>query len=69
MLVAADGEEAVALFEANEQTIALALLDVIMPRLGGMAVRERLRARRPDLPVVLCTGYPGATAPRAPDAV
>jgi two-component system response regulator FixJ len=33
------------------------LLDVRMPGTGGMAVLARLRAERPDLPVIMITGH------------
>ncbi|MFN2369969.1 MAG: transporter substrate-binding domain-containing protein [Candidatus Krumholzibacteriia bacterium] len=37
--------------------VDLLLLDVVMPRLGGHEVHKRIRERRPDLPVVFCSGY------------
>jgi CheY-like chemotaxis protein len=38
---------------------AVAVLDVRMPRLGGIAALAALRRRIPDLPAVLMTGYAG----------
>ena len=35
-----------------------------MPRLGGGAVRDRLRATRHDLPILLATGYGSDQLPR-----
>lgn len=57
VLTAADGEEAVRLFEANRDSVRLALLDDVMPRMGGRAVAETIRKSKPALPVILCTGY------------
>jgi len=57
VLSAADGEEALQIFLANRETIDLALLDVMMPKLGGPALYERIIALRPGLPVVFSTGY------------
>ncbi len=36
----------------------LLLTDLKMPRLGGKELIARLRAERPDLPVVVMTGFP-----------
>jgi CheY-like chemotaxis protein len=57
VLAAADGEEALRLFEGNADSVRLALLDDVMPKMGGRAVLEKIRALKPGLPAVLCTGY------------
>ena len=57
VIVATDGEEAVQLFDAHRSTIAAALLDVVMPRMGGPTVVARIREMRPQLPIVLSSGY------------
>jgi CheY-like chemotaxis protein len=67
VLLAADGEEAVRLFEARRAAIDLALLDVVMPKRGGRWVAGRLRASRPDVPLIFCTGYDPDTAEVAVD--
>jgi signal transduction histidine kinase len=54
---AADGAEAVRLFEASADAVDLAIIDVIMPRLSGTVVAERLRKISPQLPVLFSTGY------------
>jgi two-component system cell cycle sensor histidine kinase/response regulator CckA len=41
----------------DRQIIDAVLVDLSMPRMGGADVVAALRQRRPDLPVVLCTGY------------
>lgn len=56
-LLARDGVEAVTLFEAHASTIDLALLDVVMPKMNGREVCERLRQINPRLPIIFCTGY------------
>jgi DNA-binding NarL/FixJ family response regulator len=48
---AADG--AVALELATEQEIDLAILDVLMPRLGGIQAARRLAKRRPGLRILM----------------
>ncbi len=54
---AADGEEAVRLFETCGGAVDLAIIDVIMPRISGRALADRLRETRPRLPVLFSTGY------------
>jgi two-component system response regulator HydG len=38
-------------------TCRLALCDLMLPDLAGMEVLKALRARRPDLPIVMITGF------------
>jgi PAS domain S-box-containing protein len=57
VLTAADGAEALSLFEENADAIGLAILDVVMPKLGGHAVFERIRPRHPDVRVLFASGY------------
>ncbi len=56
-LEAADGMQAVELFRERGDEIDLVLLDLSMPRMGGQACYEQLRALRPDVRVVLSSGY------------
>lgn len=57
VIAANDGQEAIDL--ANKGAgFDLLLTDLKMPRLDGKALIAELRARRPDLPVVVMTGYP-----------
>jgi CheY-like chemotaxis protein len=53
---AGDGEEALALLKAHPD-IALLVSDVKMPRMDGYALIEAGLAFRPDLKVLLMTGY------------
>jgi two-component system cell cycle sensor histidine kinase/response regulator CckA len=61
VIEAASGEEALALF-AEHAEIDLAILDVVMPGIGGIAAYQSLRAARPTLPIVLSSGYSGELA-------
>lgn len=56
VLAAGNGEEALTLFDSNADRIALALLDVVMPRRNGIDVARRIANVRPDLPVIFMTG-------------
>jgi PAS domain S-box-containing protein len=61
VLAAEDGEEAVATFARDGARIAVVVLDVIMPKLGGLEAYTRMSEGRPDLKVVFMSGYaPGA---------
>jgi PAS domain S-box-containing protein len=55
VLSAADGEEATKL--CLEGAPALAILDLVMPRMGGMAAAIELRNQLPNLPVLFTSGY------------
>ena len=57
VLAANDGQEALDL-AANGAAFDLLLTDLKMPRLDGKELIAKLRARRPDLPVVVMTGFP-----------
>lgn len=56
-LEASDGLEAVDAFRAHKDEIALVIMDVVMPRLGGVKAVERMRKIRPELKVIYATGY------------
>lgn len=52
---AEDGEEALARL-SSRNGIDLVLLDIILPRKGGMEVLRGIRALYPDLPVIVLSG-------------
>jgi two-component system cell cycle sensor histidine kinase/response regulator CckA len=54
---ARDGEEALTVFEAYAADIDLAILDVVMPKLGGRKLEKRLRQLKSDLAVLFTSGY------------
>ena len=56
-LHAADGFRALELFEQHIDSLELVMLDVVLPSLSGLEVAEIIRERRPDLPVLFCSGY------------
>ncbi len=55
--VFSDPLQAAAAFEAEPDAFALLITDQTMPGLTGLELVERLRATRPDLPVILSSGY------------
>jgi CheY-like chemotaxis protein len=58
-MTASNGEEALALLEREGRRIGLVLLDLSMPVLDGVETLKRLRRSRPELPVILMSGYDG----------
>jgi PAS domain S-box-containing protein len=48
---------ALALFEQQPQEFDLLLTDMTMPKMTGAELAAKLLALRPDLPVLLCTGF------------
>ena len=52
-----DGIEALDIFRASPDAYSAVILDLAMPRMGGAETLQAIRAIRPDIPVVLCTGY------------
>lgn len=59
-LVAASGSEALEVYGAHRGEIALVILDLQMPDMGGEAVLKALRNLSPGLPIVYSTGLSGA---------
>ena len=52
---------------AKENHYAAILLDIKMPNMTGIEFLEQLRGKRPDVPVILMTGYP--SVPNAISAI
>jgi CheY-like chemotaxis protein len=49
------GEEALDLARARNFDVVFS--DVVMPGMGGLRLAEQLAQERPELPVILATGY------------
>jgi PAS domain S-box-containing protein len=54
-VTATDGPAGLAIIDSLP--VHAVLVDLTMPRMGGVDVIKALRARRPELPIVLCSGY------------
>lgn len=63
VLTAANGHEAAGHMEQPLESIDVAVLDVGLPDVDGVALCQRLRELHPSLPVIVCTG--GATPAEA----
>ena len=55
---AEEGSEAIALLEKSDAPFDLVILDITMPGLSGVATRERIREKDPNLPILLASGHP-----------
>jgi len=62
VLAAVTPVEALRLYEAHRPEIALVLSDAVMPGMSGPELLAALRARDPDVRVVLMSGYPLGSA-------
>jgi PAS domain S-box-containing protein len=55
--LAEDGLAALEVYERNRAHIALVILDMLMPNLGGRDTLIRLRKKYPDICVIISSGY------------
>jgi PAS domain S-box-containing protein len=56
-IAAADGRRAMELIAREGEAFDVLVSDVIMPHVGGLELVEQVRAVRPDLPIILISGY------------
>jgi CheY-like chemotaxis protein len=64
VLAAVDGIEALALAAAHQGGIDLLLTDVVMPRMSGRELADRLLVARPEMKLLFTSGYPADTVVR-----
>ena len=57
VLLASDGEEAIAIYREHQACIAGVVLDLIMPKMGGRETLIALKELNPDVPVLMISGY------------
>jgi DNA-binding NtrC family response regulator len=55
VVTAADGNEALRLLENSHFNLIIS--DVFMPNLNGYALAARIRAKDPNMPIILISGY------------
>ena len=61
VLAAKDGVEGVEIFRERPDEIGFVLCDLTMPRMDGWKTLEALRKIRPDIRVILASGYDEAS--------
>ncbi len=57
VIEARDGEDAVAKFSENADTVSLAILDVVMPKKNGLDTYNRLQELKPGIKALFMSGY------------
>src|SRR5262249_4989495 len=57
VLTAGGGEEALQVAQGHQGEIALALVDVVMPGMGGPEGVQRLHSSRPDFNILFMSGF------------
>ncbi len=51
------GSSALSAFRGNPNAFDVVITDQIMPRMSGLELAEAIEKMRPDLPIILCTGF------------
>jgi DNA-binding NtrC family response regulator len=59
VIEAANGAEALDLVHGSTDRPAVVVSDIVMPKLNGVQLLQRLSITHPDLPVILMSGYAG----------
>jgi len=62
VLMASGGEEAVELYRQHSGTVALVVLDILMPDIDGVETFHRIREIDPSARVIISSGYDEAHA-------
>jgi PAS domain S-box-containing protein len=57
VIEARDGPEALSIFAAKHAEIALVIMDVVMPRMGGQQTMREMRKLAPNVRLVFTSGY------------
>ena len=59
VIEAADGAEALELVDGSGAPLRVVVSDIVMPKLNGVQLLQRLSITHPELPVILMSGYAG----------
>lgn len=57
VLLAEDGVVGLSMLKEHQDNLTLILLDLTMPRMGGLETFESMRKLHPTIPIILCSGY------------
>ena len=52
--------EALQIFRSNPETYDVVVADMTMPKMNGLELSMEIRRIRPDIPIIICTGYSSA---------
>jgi PAS domain S-box-containing protein len=50
-------QKALEVFKADPAHFDLVISDMTMPQMDGMTLSEKIKALRPDIPIIICTGH------------
>lgn len=67
--IATSGVDALGLFRSDPQAFDLIFTDQTMPIITGMQLSEQILKVRPDIPIILCTGFSATTSDETAKAV
>lgn len=56
IILAANGEEAIEIFQEKNHCIDLVLVDLIMPKMNGIICLQKLKEINKDIPIVVASG-------------
>jgi DNA-binding NtrC family response regulator len=56
-LVFNNSQQAYTMFEKHADDIDCAVLDLVMPQLDGMTLAGMIKEKRPEIPVIIVTGF------------
>ena len=65
VLLANNGEEALALYKEHQERIEVIILDLIMPKMDGIRAFNQIRKINPRVPVIFASGYSESDEVRA----
>ena len=65
VFVAADGQEALDIYETKASQIDLVVSDMVMPIMGGVTLYQKLTQRWPEIKMLFITGHPEKEGDRA----
>jgi len=57
VLLAKDGLEGAEMYKTHSEQVDLTLLDMIMPRMGGVTCAKAIRAINPNARILICSGF------------
>ena len=61
--------EALEVFEKNPRAFDLVITDMSMPKMTGDQLAKKLKAIRPGIPIIICTGFSGKVSPARAQAM
>jgi CheY-like chemotaxis protein len=57
VVTASDGSEGIEMYKQNRNDLAIVLLDLTMPKVGGVEAMRAMRNIRADVPIIFSSGY------------